>query len=179
MRKKPMTEPEHFADVARRIFPTLEEHPMARNYRKERGRETEHLVARSFAADGWPHAEAVGGGSPGRDIKGVPGVAVEVKARTKFEPLANLRQAIANAAGDVPLVVLRPTGGGPSNIDDWPAFTTFGQIRALLRAAGYGEPLSGPSELQIGIADLPDAPRRSETPTGLEALAASILRKTI
>lgn len=117
---------------------------MSRNYRKERGRATEHLVARAFAADGWPHAEATGAGSPGRDIKGVPGVAVEVKARAGFQPMANLRQALANAGGDIPLVVMRPVGGGPSNIDEWPAFLTFGQVRTLLRLAGYGDPLSAP-----------------------------------
>jgi hypothetical protein len=115
---------------------------MARNYRKERGRATEHLVAAAFAGDGWPHAEATGAGSPGRDIKGVPGVAVEVKARAKFEPMANLRQAVANAGGDIAAVVMRPVGGGPSNIDEWPAFVTFGELRSLLRQAGYGDPLS-------------------------------------
>lgn len=150
--------PEHFAQIVPRIFPTLEEPAMARNYRKERGRATEHLVAQAFAADGWEHAEATGAGSPGRDIKGIPGIAVEVKARAKFEPMANLRQAVGNAHGDVAVVVMRPTGGGPSNIDEWPAFTTFGQLRSLLRAAGYGDPLSAPSELQSGVADLPATP---------------------
>jgi hypothetical protein len=134
--------PEHFAAVAYRHFPRLaEEMTMTRNYRKERGRETEHLVAAAFAADGWPHAEATGAGSPGRDIRGMPGVAVEVKARAKFEPMANLRQAVGNAGADVAAVVMRPVGGGPSNIDEWPAFVTFRQLRALLRMAGYGDPV--------------------------------------
>lgn len=139
-----MSEPEHFADVAYRQFPRLKETPMPRNYRKERGRTTEHLVAAAFAADGWPHAEATGAGSPGRDIKGVPGVAPEVKARARFEPVASLRQAVTNAGGDVAVVVMRPQGGGPSNIDEWPVFLPFGQLRALLRQAGYGEPLTAP-----------------------------------
>lgn len=117
---------------------------MPRNYRKERGRATEHLVAAAFADNGWGYAEATGAGSPGRDIKGVPGVACEVKARREFAPMAALRQAVANAGGDVAVVVMRPTGGGPSNIDEWPAFLTFGQLRTLLRQAGYGEPLSAP-----------------------------------
>lgn len=113
---------------------------MARNYRKERGRATEHLVAAAFAADGWPDAEATGAGSPGRDIKGVPGVACEVKARNGFEPLAALRQAVGYSAGDLPLVVMRPNGCGPATIDEWPAFLPFGVVRALLRRAGYGDP---------------------------------------
>lgn len=115
---------------------------MARNYRKERGRATEHLVAAAFADDGWPHAEATGAGSPGRDIKGVPGVCVEVKARRGFTPMAALRQAIGNAAGDVPVVVVRPDGCGPTTIDAWPAIVPFSTLRWLLRQAGYGDPLS-------------------------------------
>lgn len=109
--------------------------------RKRRGRETEHLVARAFAADGWPYALATGAGTPGRDITGTPGIATEVKARTRFEPTAALRQAIANAGEDLPVVVLRPNGCGPATIDDWPAFVPFGQLRRLLRQAGYGTPL--------------------------------------
>ena len=108
------------------------------NPRKDRGRATEHLVARSFAADGWPYALPTGAGASGRDITGVPGVAVEVKARTKFEPLAAMRQATANAGQDLPVVVLRCNGAGPTTIDAWPAFTTFGRMRQLLRQAGYG-----------------------------------------
>lgn len=131
---------------------------MARNYRKERGRATEHLVAQAFAASGWPYAEATGAGSPGRDIKGVLGVACEVKARREFAPMAALRQAVGNAGGDVAVVVMRPTGGGPSNIDEWPAFLTFGQLRSLLRQAGYGEPLNAPESFQTGVAVLPDSP---------------------
>lgn len=130
---------------------------MTRNYRKERGRATEHLVAQAFAADGWPFAEATGAGSPGRDIKGVPGVSPEVKARTRFEPLAALRQAVANADGDVPVVIVRPNGCGPASIDDWPAFLTFGQLRRLLRAAGYGSPLNATQSAETPAGVVPDA----------------------
>lgn len=139
---------------------------MTRNYRKERGRATEHLVAKAFADDGWPHAEATGAGSPGRDIKGVVGVAVEVKARAKFEPMANLRQAVGNASGDIAVVVMRPVGGGPSNIDEWPAFLTFGQLRALLRLAGYGTPLSEP------VSQDPDPQVDREPPSPVDASGA-------
>jgi hypothetical protein len=134
---------------------------MARNYRKERGRATEHLVAEAFAADGWPHAEATGAGSPGRDIKGVLGVAVEVKARRAFAPLPALRQVIGYAGGDVPVVVMRPDGCGPATVDDWPAFLPFGVLRQLLRQAGYGEPLSAtvePSEAEVDGTGWVDAP---------------------
>lgn len=109
--------------------------------RKRRGRESERLVADAYRADGWPYAEAVGAGSPGRDVRGVPGVATEVKARAGFDPLANLRQAVKSAGDDIPVVVLRCVGQGPTTIDDWPAFLPFGALRRLLRAAGYGNPL--------------------------------------
>lgn len=113
--------------------------PRGSQARKRRGRATEHEVAKAFAADGWPYALATGAGAPGRDITGVPGVYVEVKARSRFEPLANLRQTKAGAApGELRVVVMRPNGSGPATIDDWPVFMTFAQWRWLMRAAGYG-----------------------------------------
>lgn len=111
-----------------------------RNYRKERGRETEYLVAASLAADGWPYAEPTGSGTPGCDVKGTPGVAIEVKARRDFYPAAWMRQAKRNAGKDLPIVVMRPDGAGPASIDDWPCFIPFSQLRRLLRQAGYGSP---------------------------------------
>lgn len=111
--------------------------------RKVRGRQTEHLAARHLAANGWPYALPTGAGASGRDITGTPGLAWEIKARTGFEPMANLRQATGNANGDVPLVLLRPNGVGPAQIGIWPVFTTLDQAIKLLRAAGYGDPLEG------------------------------------
>ncbi len=113
--------------------------PRGSQARKRRGRATEHEVAKAFAADGWPFALATGAGTPGRDITGIPGVYVEVKARSKFEPMANLRQTKAGATpGDLRVVVMRPNGSGPATIDEWPCFLTFAQLRWLMRAAGYG-----------------------------------------
>lgn len=117
---------------------------MTTSSRKARGRETEHLVARAFAADGWPYALATGAGAPGRDITGLDGICVEVKARAGFDPMANLRQAVANAGADLPLVILRCNGQGPATIDAWPMFMPFGVGRRLLRLAGYGTPLEEP-----------------------------------
>lgn len=113
--------------------------------RKRRGRETEIHVATAFRCDGWPYAQAVGAGTPGKDVTGLPGLAVEVKARSAFEPMANLRQARNHAKdGELPLVVMRPNGCGPTTIDEWPVFMTFAQARRLLRLAGYGDPLEAP-----------------------------------
>jgi hypothetical protein len=99
------------------------------------------LVAAALRADGWPYALPTGAGAPGRDVTGTPGIAWEVKARAGFHPLDNLRQVMAYAAGDVPMVVLRCNGQGPATLDMWPTFSTFGVQRRLLRLAGYGDPL--------------------------------------
>lgn len=130
--------------LVHRDFVRLREIDVTRNYRKERGRETEHLVARAFAADGWPHAEAVGAGASGTDIKGLPGICVEVKARRGFDVQAAMRQAARNAGDNVPVTVVRPDGMGPASVDEWPMILPFGLGRRLLREAGYGEPLPPP-----------------------------------
>lgn len=117
--------------------------------RKRRGRETEIMVAAAFSTDGWPYAVAVGAGTPGRDVTGVPGLAVEVKARANFDPMAHLRQANRHAKDDeIPVVVMRPNGYGVTTVDEWPVFLTFDQFRRLLKEAGYacdpGSDLNGP-----------------------------------
>lgn len=109
--------------------------------RKKRGRETELLAARYLAENGWPYAMPTGAGASGIDITGTPGLAWEVKARTGFDPMANLRQAIRNADDAMPLVLLRPNGVGPAQIGIWPVFTTLDNAIWLLRKAGYGDPL--------------------------------------
>lgn len=124
--------------------------------RKRRGAATQRLVAVIWRMSGWPYAEPVGAGVSGRDITGIPGVALEVKARSGFSPLAWLRQAIANAGDDIPAVILRPNGAGPSTIDDWPVVIPHNQFRRLLRAAGYGSTVptdAGPFTIEPGDPD--------------------------
>jgi len=106
--------------------------------RKQRGHDTQNLIAAVFALNGWPHAESAGAGRRGRDILGTPGVAVEVKARKDFSPLAWIRQAVAQAEGDLPLVVCRPDGMGPASVDSWPVVMRLSDVLNLLNAAGYG-----------------------------------------
>jgi hypothetical protein len=110
---------------------------MSRNYRKERGAETQNLVASVFRAAGWDHAESAGAGRPGRDILGVPALAVEVKARRDFNPVGFVKQAESYADGDLPLAVVRPDGMGPASVTEWPVVLRFGDVLELLRAAGY------------------------------------------
>ena len=107
--------------------------------RKRRGAQTQTAVARWFAGHGWPYAESAGAGRVGSDITGVPGLAIEVKARRDFTPLAWLRQA--RTGKGLPFVVFRPDGLGPANIASWGVLITLEEHTALLRAAGYGDPV--------------------------------------
>lgn len=102
-----------------------------------RGRDTERLLARDLQVNGAPDAEAVPASLKGRDIRGVPGIAIECKARRGFRPLEWVSQAVRNADGDYPIVVLRCDGQGPASIDDWPVIMRWGDCKELLREANY------------------------------------------
>lgn len=106
--------------------------------RKYRGNRTNLVVARWFKDRGWPHAEPVGAGRAGVDVLGMAGLAVEVKARTGFSPLAWLRQARAEARHGLPLVVFRCNGQGEANVGEWGALLTLEDLTQLLRDAGFG-----------------------------------------
>ena len=108
--------------------------------RRQRAHQTEHAVADYLRTHGWPYAEAVGAGRSGRDVLGVPGIAVEVKARRDYSPLAWLRQVASTACDDLPLVVARPDGMGPASVAAWPVTMRLADVVTLLRAAGYGDP---------------------------------------
>lgn len=102
-----------------------------------RGRATERILADDLCENGAPDARPVGASLPGRDILGVPGLAIEVKARSGFEPLAWIKQAVRNAHGDYPMVVLRCNGQGEAQINDWPVVMRWGDIKELLREGNY------------------------------------------
>ena len=53
--------------------------------RKRRGAETQTAAAKWFQGHGWPYAESAGAGRTGSDITGVPGLAIEVKARRDLD----------------------------------------------------------------------------------------------
>ncbi|HEX8627080.1 MAG TPA: hypothetical protein VF755_02785 [Catenuloplanes sp.] len=111
-------------------------------HRIRRGAETQRIVAAAWKADGWPYAEPVGAGAPGRDMTGTPGIGAEIKARRDLDLTGWLRQTTCNARADVPVLIVRPDGYGPATVDDWPAIVPHGALRRLLRLAGYGEPLT-------------------------------------
>lgn len=108
--------------------------------RKKRGQRTQNLIASWFASHGWPHAESAGAGRPGEDVTGMPGLAVEVKARRELRLMEWLRQAATHSAG-VPLVVHRPDGLGEASVGDWPVTMRLDDATRLLRDAGYGIPI--------------------------------------
>lgn len=88
--------------------------------RVRRGRKTQQLLAEWFRMWGFEGAEPVPASLPGKDIKGMPGWAPEVKATAGQDFLAALRQARANAdVGEVPFVIYRPNGYGPERIGEW------------------------------------------------------------
>jgi len=105
--------------------------------RKHRGYKTQKIVADHLAARGWPFAESTGAGRSGSDITGTPGLAIEVKARADFSPMAWVRQASANEG--LPLVTFRPNGMGEASVNIWPCIILLGDLIDLLHAAGYGE----------------------------------------
>ena len=106
--------------------------------RKHRGMRTQKLVAEYLATHGWPFAESTGAARQGSDITGTPDIAIEVKARTGFDPLAWVRQAEKSADGRVPFVVFRCNGQG-EQVGDYPALIRTSDLVALLRQAGYGD----------------------------------------
>lgn len=113
---------------------------MSNGSRKARGMRSQLVVAKWFAGNGFPWAESTGAGRSGSDITGMPGLAVEVKARRDFAPLAWLRQARTGSAG-VPFVVFRCDGQGEANVGEWGALLRLDDLTELIRGAGFGDPI--------------------------------------
>lgn len=106
--------------------------------RKQRGYDTQRIVATYLKEAGWVFAEPVGAGRPGSDITGVIGVDWEIKARRQLDLTGTLKQLATRAdEGVLPLAVIRPDGYGPSKIANWPFITTLSVGVQLLKDAGY------------------------------------------
>lgn len=106
--------------------------------RQARGRKTEDIAASHLAANGWPHAERRPASLPGTDVTGVPGLAIEVKARRSLNLTGWLKQAAGREG--LPLLIVRPDGYGPERVGQWAAVMRFDDMISLLRQAGYGDP---------------------------------------
>lgn len=86
---------------------------------RERGSETERLVAAWYAERIWPEAHVERGA--GSDIRGVP-LDIEVKSRTGFSPAAALRQAALRVKPEhvlPPHAVLRLSGQGEQSVGNF------------------------------------------------------------
>lgn len=108
--------------------------------RKHRGYKSQDIVAEWFRGSGWPYAESTGAGRQGIDVTGLPGIAVEVKARRGLNLTGWLRQATGERRNGLPVLIVRPDGYGPKRIAEWPAIMTLADLTRLLREAGYGDP---------------------------------------
>lgn len=110
-----------------------------------------------YLRDIWPDCSPPEASMPGKDLRNTPGFAFEIKARSRFEPLAFVRQASKNALLDEkPLVVVRMTGQGEASIGSWLAFTPLLHMRDLIREAGYsslgrGDPATNPQAHSLGL----------------------------
>lgn len=98
------------------------------------------IAALWYREHGFPFCTDAGAGRTGRDLLNMIGLAGEVKGRADFSPLAWVKQAVKNADGDLPFVLLRCNGQGPAAVADWPVILRNEDFTRLVRAAGYGDP---------------------------------------
>lgn len=102
---------------------------MSNDSRKARGMKAQ-VHAAAFLRPIYPWVTTVSGAASGRDLKNTPGLAVEVKARRDFEPLAWLKQADRNSDEDeMPVVIWQPDGYGPATTRMWPYMGYLGDLR--------------------------------------------------
>ncbi len=102
---------------------------MVTNSRKVRGRRTEHVVADYFSRI-WEAARVVNSGASGSDVLGTP-FDIEVKARSKFEPLQFIKQQKQRDEGKLKFVVMRCNGQG-ENPEDYVFIARLGDMMPLL-----------------------------------------------
>ena len=108
--------------------------------RRERGRETEKLVAQYLLRHGFEGAHVTSMAASGSDILGIEGLDIEVKARRGFDPAAAMAQLRARSKEKgLGVAVMRMNGQGPAQIDEWVGIVRFADLMYLLKAAGYGQ----------------------------------------
>jgi hypothetical protein len=102
--------------------------------RKHRGYATQRIAADHLRRL-FPYATARGAGEQGSDLMHTPGWAFEVKATSRGDLLAAIRQARANARpGEVPAVIHRPNGYGPARVGEWVVAMSFDDLLNLIAA---------------------------------------------
>lgn len=107
--------------------------------RRQRGRESEKIVADYLVRHGFDTAHVTSMAASGSDVLGVEGVDFEVKARAGI-PISETMAQLKRRRREVGLGVgvLRLNGQGEKAIGDWVAILTFDDFIHLLKAAGYG-----------------------------------------
>lgn len=107
--------------------------------RRQRGRESEKIVADYLVRHGFDTAHVTSMAASGSDVLGVEGVDFEVKARAGL-PISETMAQLKRRRREVGLGVgvLRLNGQGEKAIGDWVAILTFDDFIHLLKAAGYG-----------------------------------------
>jgi hypothetical protein len=103
---------------------------MSNDSRKARGMRAQ-VHAAAFLRPIFPWVNTVSGAASGRDLRNTPGLAVEVKARRDFEPLAWLRQSLRNSGDDMPIVIWQPDGMGEKTVRNWPYMGYLGDFREM------------------------------------------------
>ena len=106
--------------------------------RKQRGYDSQKIVADYLKANAWEYALSAGAGTQGSDITGVAGIDWEVKARRSVSLLAVLRQLKERKKQGMGIGVLRLDGQGEQSIDEWCAVLRLEDLVYLLKASGYG-----------------------------------------
>ena len=111
---------------------------MSNQSRKHRGYATQRIVAEYLQAQGWQHALPVGAGRDGSDITGIPGLDIEIKARTKLD-LAGLMRQLSERKQNTGMGVgvLRLNGQGEKSVEQFVAVLTLADLVYLLKSSGY------------------------------------------
>jgi len=107
--------------------------------RRERGRESEKLVAQYLVSHGFETAHVTSMAASGSDILGIEGLDIEVKARRGFNPSAAMAQLRARSKEKgLGVAVMRLDGQGEAALDDWVGVIRLADLVYLLKASGYG-----------------------------------------
>ena len=114
---------------------------MSNRSRRQRGRETEKILADYLVRHGFKTAHVTSMAASGSDVLGIDGVDWEVKARRGLvisETMAQLRRRRRETG--LGIGILRLDKQGEKNVGDWVAILTTDDLIYLLKAAGYGNP---------------------------------------
>ena len=101
---------------------------------RNKGARAARAVVRWLRSPGWPDARrylAGDGRQPG-DSDGGPGVAIEGKDQARYDIPAWLRQAIAEAGPNLPVVCIHPQGVSHDTVGDWWAVLRLSDLAGLL-----------------------------------------------